>query len=386
MEQPRARGRMNPLIMEEATAWFIDVNGGELGSERRSQFNDWLRRSPEHMQAYLQVSSVWEEAAVIGRGRADFDAVLARARDEANVYPLDVAREEGGVFAREATRERLPRKRVGRWLRPMAASLLIAIGAGVIVWYSIEGAPTYSTEIGEQSSFVLDDGSAVELNARSRLVVRFTERERHVELREGQALFRVAKDVTRPFVVTAGGTRVKAVGTAFDVYRKSTGTVVTVVEGKVLVERQGSSAEEPRAVPAASTHPTSQARRTSAATGSSMANDWLVSAGEQMRVSGTDLEAPKRADLAVAVAWTQKKLAFDLTPLREVVEEFNRYNRRQMVIRDAELGDVHISGVFPSTDSARIIQFLRRRFGVTVHEHGNVLEIRRAEASDEAAM
>ena len=380
MEQPRSKGRMNPLILEEATTWFIDFNSGASDSARRTEFNDWLRRSPEHMQAYLQVSSVWEGSDVIGRGRADFDAVVARARNEVNVYSLDVAREEAAVFTREETWERPTGSRLRPWLLAMAASLLIVVGTSMIVWHSVYGVPTYSTEIGEQSSLVLDDGSAVELNARSRMRVRFTQRERSVELLAGQALFRVAKDATRPFVVIAGGTRVRAVGTTFDVYRKSTGTVVTVVEGKVLVERQGSPAAESGTGSAVGTRSSSQAAQTSADAAPSRADEWLVSAGEQMRVHGADLEAPKPANLPMAMAWTQKELVFDSTPLREVVEEFNRYNRRQMAIRDAGLDDFHISGVFPSTDSTRIIQFLRRRFGVTVGEDGDVIEIRRAEA------
>ena len=61
----------------------------------------------------------------------------------------------------------------------------------------------------------------------------------NVELVEGQALFRVAKDHARPFVVQTAGIRVRAVGTQFDVYRKASGTQVTVVEGRVAVFAPG---------------------------------------------------------------------------------------------------------------------------------------------------
>src|SRR5690606_26847429 len=88
---------------------------------------------------------------------------------------------------------------------------------------------------GEQRTVTLADGSVIELNARSRIKVRYADRERAIDLLQGQALFRVAKDPTKPFIVASGGTYVRAVGTQFDVYKKSVGTVVTVVEGRVAV-------------------------------------------------------------------------------------------------------------------------------------------------------
>ncbi len=82
---------------------------------------------------------------------------------------------------------------------------------------------TYATGIGEQRSIVLADGSTVDLNSRSKIRIRFSSERRGVELIEGQALFKVAKDHARPFVVDSDGTRVRAVGTQFDVYRKRRG-------------------------------------------------------------------------------------------------------------------------------------------------------------------
>src|SRR5205823_2531257 len=88
-----------------------------------------------------------------------------------------------------------------------------------------------------ERSIALPDGSLIELNARSSVRVRFTSNERAVELFEGQALFRVAKDPARPFIVSSDGKRVRAVGTQFDVYRKKASTTVTVLEGRVTVGR-----------------------------------------------------------------------------------------------------------------------------------------------------
>ena len=219
------------------------------------------------------------------------------------------------------------------------------------------------TGIGEQRSIVLDDGSTVELNARSRLRVHFSQAERTVDLIDGQALFRVKKDLSRPFIVVGSGTRVQAIGTQFDVYRKSTGTTVTVVEGRVAVTR----ASVPTA--AAGSIDTNASREAEVPT--------FLSAGEQLTVSARTAPHAVRADIAAATAWTQHKLVFNETPLSEAVAEFNRYNSRQLIIEDASLAAYHIRGHFEARDPDRLLQFLRERFDVDVRERGNEIRISR---------
>ena len=342
--------KLSAQIVEEASSWFIGFNDGEVDAAGREDFNAWLRRSPEHVRAYLQMSAFWEDAGALKkRPGLDIDGLIARARAEDNVHPLKL-----GVTSAET--RLTPR----RFSRALAATLLVAIGASLVVGYTLYRAPSYVTDIGEQRSLLLEDGSSVELNSRSRVKVKFTERERMVELLAGQALFRVAKDAGRPFIVNSGDTRVRAVGTQFDVYQKKSGTVVTVIEGRVAVSPS---------IPPIPSPPSAGER--ARVRGSPI----FLSAGEQLSVSPQIAPTPKPANLAVATAWTEKKLVFQSTPLREVVEEFNRYNRQQLRIRDPELYDFHVSGVFPSTDSGRMVEFLRQRFGVTMSRSGDEIEI-----------
>jgi len=344
----KRKAKPNAQILEEASSWFIDFNEGEVAEAAREEFNAWLRTSPEHVRAYLKISAFWEDAGKLDkRPDLDMDALVARAFAEQNVFPL-----EGGNRARAEPQGFAPLSaNKVRMSLAFAATLLFAVGVSIVMWNTFFRAPIYTTEIGEQRSIPLEDGSSVELNSRSRLKVSFTEDVRAVELLEGQALFRVAKNAKRPFVVLSGRTSVRVVGTQFDVYRKSSGTIVTVVEGKVAVVPK---------MPA----------------GSSAAETY-VSAGQQLTVTLSSASPPKPANVAIATAWTEKKLVFESTPLKEVVEEFNRYNRRQLVIRDPELYDFHVSGVFPSTDSSRMIEFLRQRFGVTLGDSRDAIEISR---------
>jgi transmembrane sensor len=196
------------------------------------------------------------------------------------------------------------------------------------------------------------DGSTVELNARSTIQVRLTAEQRTVTLLEGQALFRVAKDKQRPFVVRAGDAQVRAVGTEFDVYKKQAATVVTVVEGRV------------------ETYDDLNSPGTAAI---------VLSAGEQLTVLPHVVSKPTRTDTAVATAWVQKRLIFEETPLSDVAEEFNRYNRRPLTIDGGELGSLKISGVYSSTDPASLINFLRSQNSIQVVETEKQVRVLRRE-------
>jgi transmembrane sensor len=240
--------------------------------------------------------------------------------------------------------------------RPLLAAVALALLASITVlflWVDRDSARTYSTGIGEQRTIQLADGSAVELNSRSRIKVRLTDRQRDVALIEGQALFRVAKDKQRPFVVQAGEARVRAVGTEFDVYRKPTVTVVTVVEGRV------------------ETYPGSDGAGAAAI---------VLSAGDQLTVLPHSVPRPKRADTAAATAWVHKRLIFEETPLSEVAEEFNRYNRRPLAIDDPELQTLKISGIYSSTDPVSLINFLRNQNSMRVIETEDQVRVVRREA------
>lgn len=373
---------MNTQIYEEASDWIVKNREGDLDAQEKKRFDAWLRESPQHLRAYLEMSGVWEDVAAIDPSlNASADELIARARAEENIVPLASA----PPFRQREPSETSRRKRaipalgkVGLYYA-LAASVLLTL-AGTWLYGQRN---TYSTGVGEQRSIVLEDGSTVELNSRSRIMVRFSDAERGVDLIEGQALFRVAKNPIRPFIVSADGTHVRAVGTQFDVYRKSSSTVVTVVEGKVAVfgephlpssNAEKGGANTPLQVTGEGSGPRSG--KSEAATGDSANGAIFVAAGEQVTVThATAAPSPKRANLAAATAWTQRSLLFDSSPLTEVAEEFNRYNTRQLVIEDPELASIHVSGVFSSVDPALLLRFLRTQPELAVEETDREIRI-----------
>jgi len=261
-----------------------------------------------------------------------------------------------------------PASRLPLWRAwPIAASLL-ALAAGILWWAhdgQLLGLPkTYQTAHGEQLVRRLPDGTLVRLDTDSAVTVRYSGRERVVEVNRGQALFQVAHDDRRRFRVAAGEAQVLAVGTEFDVYRKRSTTVVTVAEGQVVVY---AGAAVP---PNAGTFPRLAQR---------------VNAGYQVRIDAGVMSAqPVPADLNQALAWAQRRIVFERRPLGEVAEEFNRYGRVPLVIEDAELRALPISGAFDVYDTDSFAAFLNTLDGVSVERTPTQIRVTRTTPAGQA--
>lgn len=429
---------LNLPIYEQAAEWLIELREGEVDVAERERLDAWFRASPEHIRAYLELSAIWEDGAdpeldrtqsteeLIERGRRRNNIIALTAGPPAPPGNTSESPSQGTESLAESARgqsfeatsasktsdeePRSPREmpqehrdRVPRALwrgrrRPVwaAAAIVACAVAGAGVYQYAQRNLTFATDTGEQRFVKLVDGSTMELNSRSRVRIRFTDGERDVDLIEGQALFHVAKDPARPFIVHSGSTLVRAVGTQFDVYRKANGTTVTVVEGRVAVlspiiqaerarspsgsavspEVPSSDHSTPSFLPkevtrAAPTAPASQNPEGSAPADkvlSSASNAIYLSAGEQITIGAQVVPHAMRTDTAVATAWIQHELVFDSVPLIEVAQEFNRYNSRQLVISDPGLRDFHITGIFSSADPASLLKFLRAQHDIVVEE------------------
>jgi transmembrane sensor len=408
--------RPNQQILEEASTWFVAFRSRDLAENARQQFQEWLKRSPEHIRAYLEIASIYADIPAPEHGYTPPELIAkARASADSNVLVLAAAGERpqeppAASLAQEPNRGSRKARRsenlgagafsgTGWFLASrIALAMSVLIFAAIGIWSYIER-NTYRTGIGEQRSITLSDGSLVELNARSAVRIAFRDGQRDVELLEGQALFRVAKDSHRPFIVQAGTTSVRAVGTQFDVYRKSKGTTVTVIEGRVAVlaevDRAAattpttlvSASEESRAAPDP-TAPATQSPRTvpgpqsphgsiprmPAAT--NPMTGILLAAGEQMTVTATGSEKAQRPNIAAATAWTQHQLVFDGTPLGEVLEEFGRYTTRRIIVDTPALAGLEISGQYTSTNPDSLLRFLSLQRGVVITEVDGETHIR----------
>lgn len=225
-----------------------------------------------------------------------------------------------------------------RWLGPAAIAASLVAG---LIWLAApvndggvqSGAEThapatarYATLVGERRSILLSDGSAVTLNTSSTLEVAYSATHRNVRLLGGQALFHVAKDTTRPFVVGAGDRLITATGTAFDVRVRDNGNLsVLLVEGRVIVEpvrRKGLA----RLLPA-------------------LAEEELEP-GQHFAVSPGGEETIQAADMERATSWSRGQLIFRDDPVGAAVAEMNRYSLTKILIAHSGIANLRISGVF----------------------------------------
>ena len=345
----------NRQILQEASAWFVEFRHGEDGLRRR-EFMSWLRRSPEHIRAYLEVSTTYAKLPhTTASPDPGMQELIERTRSRVNVVPLDAQSDASNVAPLANHPRSVHAAPRSRNLLAAAAAAILCAGAALASWLVLTRAPVYSTQTAEHRSITLEDGSRIELNARSTVRVRLTATERTVELLDGQALFRVAKDEQRPFIVRTGAARVRAVGTRFDVHLRKAGTIVTVLEGSVAV--QGAVAGP-----------------TSATLGGSTVK---LAAGEQAIVDASIIARTPRANVDAAIAWTKGEFEFDETRLADVVEEFNRHSFVPLVIESPALEDFRISGIYSFDDPASLLRFLRNQPDILVVEDRNGMRLSR---------
>ena len=205
----------NRQILDEAGAWFVEFRTGNPTARAREEFMQWLRRSPDHIRAYLDISQHYVRlpgSANVAVTEADRLLEKARSRLTEGVVSIEGVRAAPSAIS-DRSRDAIQRSfTVG-----IAAAALIL--AGTTTLYVLLQRGVYSTGSGEERTVTLEDASRIELNTRTRLQVRYSKGLRQVYLLEGQALFQVAKDSSRPFVVRTDSAQVRAVGTEFDVYR-----------------------------------------------------------------------------------------------------------------------------------------------------------------------
>jgi transmembrane sensor len=339
--------QVRSAIAQQAGTWFIANQSGSLEQAERAAFVDWLKASPIHVEEYLGVALIAHDLpAAMDEPDLPLESLLemARADDTNGVVSL-----EPPMRVRDLPSKQIRRPRVWSFATSTAAVVLV-LAASALWWLhdgDLLGLPkTYQTAHGEQTMAQLPDGTELHLNTDSAATVRYTRSERVVEIARGQALFTVARDDHRRFRVAAGDAQVLAVGTRFDVYSKPDTTIVTVVEGSVAV-----LAGQPPPPNVAGFPP----------------DALRVTAGYQAHIDAGGLSAqPMPVDVQQAVAWQQRKIAFEQRPLGEVADEFNRYGSIPIEIDDAALRALPISGTFDAYDLDSFVAFLQTLDGVRV--------------------
>ncbi len=334
-------------ISQEAASWVIKQDRG-LNADERRELTTWLTRDPLHLAALQHHRRQWER--INGLAQLAPEKLNARA-----------ARPDPDLLAPRRSPPASARTRSAAFFRYLAPTLGLAAIAvlGIFLIHRAAYAPSAQTaEIAPAQapataptfarieSLALEDGSIVQLNHGARVSTHFTASERRLTLETGEAHFTVAKNPHRPFIVTASGLEIRAVGTAFNIKLDSHQVDILVTEGKVGVQ-----ATEPETA-LAPLH---------------------LEIGQQASVSlapeTTTVETPRVSSLAPAeisrqLAWQPRLLDFTAAPLREIIATFNQHNRTQLGLADATLGELRLSATFRSDNLEGFVRLLEASYSI----------------------
>lgn len=300
-------------ISEVAARWAVRGDASGLTAEEERQLKAWLDADPRHRGAYVRARVQW----------LDLDRLAAL---NGPVIPGE-ERFLAGTPANTATPAARTVPVLSRRQLVAAGVAAVAVVGSSSMWMTLrDGRESYVSAIGEVRRIALADGSTIVLNTDTQVMVQLTRQQRSIQLMRGEALFEVAHDKTRPFIVTARGTAIRAVGTAFVVRVNAAQINVTVTEGVVEVD-EGTGSASPAAKRVA-------------------ANQRLVVGDAR----SAEIETIPVMEADRQLAWRTGMVSFDGESLATAVAEINRHNHRQIVIDDPSLAERPVIGVFRTTD------------------------------------
>jgi transmembrane sensor len=320
--------------------------------------------APETIDAAAARWAVRRRAGLDGAGERELAAWLAATpghaaalrRLEAVADAFRSAREQGAAPRIAAGARALGRRRRVRRATWLAGGGMAAALAGALFLSWPRLVPPAGALAGvaaaraDESIQRLADGSIVELEPGASIDVQFDAGVRRVALARGAALFRVASEAARPFVVAADGTEVRAVGTTFQVRLGSAAIAVLVTEGRVRVEDAATRASVLPPAPGDSPPLLRAGERAEIARGSVAARVAAVSADE----------------IARELAWRAPRLAFEGAPLGDVVRAINRRNRVQIALASDSLAALRLSGDFAPDDPETFARLAAAALGLAV--------------------
>jgi transmembrane sensor len=299
------------------TAWS-ESDEGELQA--------WLGQDTSHRVAWLRLQEGWQRADRAARCPAVKVASTVKPAARRFFWPAGVLAAAAALW----------------WLAPVWVGQQPAMSGDPI---------SHETAVGAREILALADGSRVTLNTNTRGRSEIDGQMRRFWLDQGEAFFDIKHDEARPFVVMAGEDRITVLGTRFSVRLELGRTRVTVLEGRVRVSHANERATDAFA-------PTEL--------GPGM--------GAVSRPEGTLVAPRTEAEMLRDLSWREGRLVFDQLTLAEIAAEFNRYNRRQLIV-DPELAGLRLGGSFDAHNLDGFVRLLHEGFGVVSHVDGDQLRL-----------
>ncbi|HEV7384191.1 MAG TPA: FecR domain-containing protein [Phenylobacterium sp.] len=317
-------------VAEEAAGWFARLQGEAATGDDWLAFERWLRASPAHARAYERLERLW----------VDLDyAPIAR---DLGGRPLLAAHRR--LVSRRAVAGRSRRAWIGAGAA-IAAGLVVAAGVGL---WSTPGVATqtYRTGPGQMRQITLADGTRIQLNAASKLTVSLGRDARRVQMADAEAVFDVAHDAARPFLIAVGDRQVRVVGTEFNLRHRADKVALTVRRGVVEVRPAGAPQAQPTRV---------------------------VVGQVLTHIEGERGSILKVSDPEAAFAWTSGQLIYRNQPLSEVAADLSRRFAVPVRTADDRTASLRFSGVLVTDSEADVLRRLQAFAPIRVEQAAGVV-------------
>lgn len=321
---------------EQASDWLAHFDRlGDVGPDttltdltaRDAEFSAWVNEGIHHRVAFLETLAAWH--------RTERLVVLS---DRAGPQPRSWLIRRRGVLAGA----------VSAIAAAVCAAVILPMSGLMTPPPSIEP-EVYFSQLGEQRTLTLDDGTRITLNTNSRVDIRYTEDVRLARLVRGEAFFEVARDEARPFRVDTPSGDVEVLGTVFAVELKDSAVEVAVTEGRVSLASEDTS-EQP----------------------AEYLTSGMVGYADQSNVITETIGLEAVED---RLLWRTGRLKFSDMALQEVAAEFNRYSRVQLVIEDEKSASMRIGGTFAADNVEGFLRLAETGLGLRVERRGERVAI-----------
>ena len=310
-------------LQDEAAEWRVRIGSGGVTDADWRALEIWLSKSADHRGAFAAADELWNALD------SHRDAVRARFGEGIDHERVSVAALRPGLRT---------------FISAIAATIVVAVLA-YIYWPS--SAQTYRTAKGETRNVVLADNTTIYLNTDSILSIYLTRAERRVTMREGEAMFDVAKDPGRPFIITVGDRQIRVVGTQFDVLHYDGRVRVSVLRGVVAV------------APVSGAGP-----------------PVTLEVGQELaHQEGTSQTTIRAIDIVEAASWRNGRLVYRDTPLQQVAADLDRYFQTPIMV-DEKARSIRFSGVLVLDSEDQIIQRLQSFLPITAAKSGGKITLR----------
>ena len=331
----------------EAVDWLLLLKSGEMGADQRHEFENWLLENPENAEQFKLINALWDSTRIM----KDDPFTVSVLKGE-SVRNNDI---DSDPNTKPADHKR---KTIAKAVA-LAAMVLIAVVSVLIGRNYLGSEKVYYTSTGEQKSVFLDDGSVIQLDSETKVMVIFTRKQRQISMEKGRAVYSVAHDPGRPFIVDTGNMKIRAVGTKFDVSKLSkTKVSVSVTEGKVLVtsvDPMALLAEKVSFQEDSAGQISRPVKKSDSSTMGIIAKGEKIVVNEQIKVYEI-----QPVDIKNVSSWSRGRLYFKRTELQDVLDEVNIYLNKKIVIGDSSLKGVEIDMNFDIRDCQYFLSTLKK--------------------------